>query len=593
MSITPKGMSIQEAYRLYREGKLIVNRKYQRKLVWTNEEKEMLIDSVLKGYPIPLILLAERPIIHGYGIYEILDGVQRLTSIFDFIENRVSYENRYFDVEEFTRAKNLSSSGAFSAKDREENEFIDSDLCAKLLDYQLAITIYPAMEENEMIDVFGRINSQGRQLSNQERRQAGVINEFSSLVRKISIEIRGDVSEEILKLYEMPSISMDDYRNDMNYSIKIEDIFWCNTGILGKNELRDSEDEEMIADIIASIVMEEPFPRSRIAFDEVYNEESEHYININTGILKYGSDELYKNIIYIFSILKEIIQTTDNRINSFRLRVSGQHRNSVKSSFYALFMSVYELIFEEDMLPDQYEKIMESLNNLQKKLTNSANYAKVSDRIQNIDMTKGLIRRYFIKKEKTSLKHGIGMIIDFENSLRRSKHETTRYEFKQGIITLDGKYKLDEKLIGRIICTISAIANSAQGQDGYIFIGIADEKKDSERIDEMYNSGNVVKYDKYIVGIDREIKKMKWSVDQYMRAFIDRIRNSEMDEPLKTQVMSQVDIIEYMGYSVVRIRVPKQDKLTFVGDKVFVRNNNDTKQLSNPKEILAMNEVFR
>jgi len=47
MSITPRGMSIQEAYRLYRDDKLIVNRKYQRKLVWTVEEKRSLIDSIL------------------------------------------------------------------------------------------------------------------------------------------------------------------------------------------------------------------------------------------------------------------------------------------------------------------------------------------------------------------------------------------------------------------------------------------------------------------------------------------------------------------------------------------------------------------
>lgn len=593
MSITPKGMSIQEAYRLYREGKLIVNRKYQRKLVWTNEEKQMLVDSILKGYPIPLILLAERPAIHGYGIYEILDGVQRLTSIFDFIENRFSYENKYFDVEEFTRAKNLSNDGIFSVKDREENNFIDNDLCAKLLDYQLAITIYPAMKEQQMIDVFGRINSQGRQLSNQERRQAGIMNEFSNLVRKISVEIRGDVSEEILKLYEMPSISMDDYRNDMNYSIKVEDIFWCKTGILGKNQLRDSEDEEMIADIIASIVMEEPFPRSRSAFDEVYNEESEQYLKINRAILKYGRNELYENIIYVFSILKEIIEKTDNKPNGFRIRVSGQYRNSVKSSFYALYIALYELIIKEDMLPDKYNDIMGSLTNIQKKLTNSANYAKVSDRIQNISMIKTIISRYFIKKEKTSLKHGIGMIIDFENSFRRSKHETSRYEFKQGIVSLDGKFKLDEKLITRIVYTVTAIANSAQGQDGYIFIGIADEQKDTERINKLYDTGHMVIYGKYIVGIDRELKKMKWTVDQYIRAFIARIKNSEIDEPLKTQVISQIDIIEYRGYSVIRIRIPKQNKLTFVGDKVFVRQGNNTKQLTNAKEIVAMNDMFK
>ena len=64
LSITPRGMTVTEAYRLYRSGNLLVNRKYQRKLVWTIEEKEKLIGSILRGYPIPLFLLAERPQIY-------------------------------------------------------------------------------------------------------------------------------------------------------------------------------------------------------------------------------------------------------------------------------------------------------------------------------------------------------------------------------------------------------------------------------------------------------------------------------------------------------------------------------------------------
>jgi hypothetical protein len=39
MSITPQGRSIQAMYRDYRDGKLLVNRRYQRKLVWTLDEK--------------------------------------------------------------------------------------------------------------------------------------------------------------------------------------------------------------------------------------------------------------------------------------------------------------------------------------------------------------------------------------------------------------------------------------------------------------------------------------------------------------------------------------------------------------------------
>ena len=50
-------MSVQEAYRLYREQGLYVNRKYQRKLVWSEPEKALLVESALRGFPIPLILL--------------------------------------------------------------------------------------------------------------------------------------------------------------------------------------------------------------------------------------------------------------------------------------------------------------------------------------------------------------------------------------------------------------------------------------------------------------------------------------------------------------------------------------------------------
>ncbi len=80
-------MSVQEGYRLYREQAVFVNRRYQRKLVWTESEKARLIESILSGFPIPLILLAERPRTEGAGKYEIIDGVQRLNAIFSFIEN--------------------------------------------------------------------------------------------------------------------------------------------------------------------------------------------------------------------------------------------------------------------------------------------------------------------------------------------------------------------------------------------------------------------------------------------------------------------------------------------------------------------------
>jgi hypothetical protein len=156
MSITPRGMSVQEAYRLYREGNILVNRRYQRKLVWTIPEKQRLISSILNGYPIPLILLAERPQIHGSGKYEIIDGMQRLNAIFSFIENLFAFEEKYFDTSQFTRAQQLANESVFHPVAIEKPRLSVKE-CADMLDYQLAVTIFSVMQENDITEVFGRI----------------------------------------------------------------------------------------------------------------------------------------------------------------------------------------------------------------------------------------------------------------------------------------------------------------------------------------------------------------------------------------------------------------------------------------------------
>jgi hypothetical protein len=61
----------------------------------------------------------------------------------------------------------------------------------------------------EVDEVFARINTYGHQLSDQERRQAGVQGDFPRTVREIATELRGDVSSDVLNLSQMPMISID------------------------------------------------------------------------------------------------------------------------------------------------------------------------------------------------------------------------------------------------------------------------------------------------------------------------------------------------------------------------------------------------
>lgn len=92
--------SIQSVYSWYREDRLYVNRRYQRKLVWTLEEKQKLIESILKKYPIPAILVAEKE--DKPGSFEIIDELQRLHAIVSFVETSFSsLDGKFFNLEFF------------------------------------------------------------------------------------------------------------------------------------------------------------------------------------------------------------------------------------------------------------------------------------------------------------------------------------------------------------------------------------------------------------------------------------------------------------------------------------------------------------
>jgi len=590
MSITPRGMSIQNAYRLFRDDSLIVNRKYQRKLVWTTKEKQNLIDSLIKDYPIPLILLADAS--EGASeVFEIMDGMQRLNAIFAFIENVFPVNGKYFDTNEFTRARQASEGGVFTPADQNGSDFFSPSICADILDYQLAVTIFPIKSDKQVTDIFGRINSGGKQLSAQEKRQAGMTDEFSMTIRELASEIRGDSSKTKLPLSEMPEISIDSVRADLGYALKAEEIFWCRQGVLSNRHLRDSEDEEMIADICSSIVLNEPIARSKDLFDKIYDENESEYENVRREFNSYGRDRLVEEVKVALSVLQEVIDAYSKEANALRSNVNPRSANPIKGSFFAIFMSFHRLVIVEEKTPDDYKGIMNALSGLHTKMISSAKSSTTADRIKNIDTTTGLIQRYFLKKDPPMLRHGAGLALDLENSLRRSRIETSRYECKQGFVDLSQERKLNLNLSERIIESICGIANVGPDADGFIFIGVADTEADSKRVAELDGITPIKVGSRYVVGLERERKILGYDEEQYLEIIMSDIRNSGLSDPLRSQVLSQTDYVEYKGHSVLRLRIPAQREISFVGDDVFIRENSST-ILATGKKLLAAGNIF-
>lgn len=590
MSITPKGMSIQEAYRLYRDGNLLVNRRYQRKLVWTEEEKKLLVESIMKGFPIPLILLAARPKESEISKYEIIDGVQRLNAIFSYVENAFAVGGKYFNINEFTRAKFNAEQGLFTPVSG-NTPLLSQKECADLLDYQLAITIYPASSENDITDVFGRINSGGRQLSDQEKRQAGVITPFTEMVRKIASELRGDASKEILLLSEMPEISIESRRAKQTYGLTAEEIFWCKQGILTTSDLRNSEDEEIIADIAVSVLRDQPFARSREALDSLYKQDSSIFKETHDKLAVYSVDRLTAEIKGVFSLLRETVEAVNSNPNALRSIVNPGSQNPIKTAFYAIFMAFFNLIVKEQCTPGVPKDIMGALSELQKRMQVAAHYVTTEDRGKNIDTVTGLLRKHFIKKDIPVLGHGVGLAVDFENSLRRSNIETTRYEFKQGLLSLSSSREYNGEVLKQIIETICGIANLGPEAPGYIFIGVADKKADAEKIHSLDNIVPILVGQRYVVGIDREVSRLGISQADYIERIISTIRSSELTIALKQQVLARIDVPIYKGFSVIRLTIPPQLEVSFLGSKCYVREGSSTAEVTGPK-LLAINKLF-
>lgn len=123
-------------------GKLDVRPKYQREFVYKEKQRDAVLDTVKKGFPLNVMYWMVRE----DGGYEVLDGQQRTISLGQYVNGDFSLEDRYFS--------NLT---------QEEKDHI--------LDYELMIYFCEGTDK-ERLDWFKTINIAGEKLTDQELRNA-------------------------------------------------------------------------------------------------------------------------------------------------------------------------------------------------------------------------------------------------------------------------------------------------------------------------------------------------------------------------------------------------------------------------------------
>ncbi|MCA7023371.1 MULTISPECIES: DUF262 domain-containing protein [Stenotrophomonas] len=582
--------SIQSAYGWYSNDKLIVNRRYQRKLVWTLEEKQRLIESILKKYPIPAVLVAERD--GALGSYEIIDGLQRLHAIFSFIEcSFPTLDGRYFDVQHFPTAKAGADAGKFDPNT--DAKKISQDEVGVILDYNLALSVMRGATEHEVNDVFGRINTYGHRLSDQERRQAGVQNSFSNMVRSIACTIRGDESAGIINLGKMPSISIDLPMTRHGYDVQADEVFWVRQGILRSTELRDSLDEQCIADLAACIVGGQLIERSKDALDSIYEVGTEESARIENALEVYGEDKFSQELKYCLDEILGICGCNgDEKLRD--ILFSKRNTNSFPAVFAAIFIAVHELIVKDGMRLSDYAAARKAIDGLHDRIETSRKATSPDERRKNIDTIKGLLAGAFVKDPSLSKRiYNNHAITDIESTIRRSEIETPSYELKQGMLTLAPKGRdVDANVVEKVIKTICAIANNGKGQSGTILIGVTDKDADSVQVAKLDGIKPNKVGRRYVVGVDREAKVLGISVEQYFSRWKDAVKNSSLSEPLKTSVLSSFDYNSYYGLGVIVISIPPQAEISYLNNEVYWRNGDSTELAATPVQIAGIAKRF-
>lgn len=147
--------------KIYDEGTLEIHPPFQRNPIWTDKQCSYLIDSILRGYPIPEVYLQEKVDPDGKVITVVVDGQQRIRSFLRFIENEYS-----IDETQSTRW------GGMCFDDLSEEERI------AFFKYKFVIRVLPDIDEDEIRNIFQRINRNNIALNPQELRQSTYRGDF-------------------------------------------------------------------------------------------------------------------------------------------------------------------------------------------------------------------------------------------------------------------------------------------------------------------------------------------------------------------------------------------------------------------------------
>lgn len=283
---------------------LMLSPKFQRKAIWSDDAKSYLLDTIIRGKPIPKIFIRQTLNVENrQSIREVVDGQQRLRAILSFINDgftiRKKHNNKYGGYY-FSQLSN-----------------IDPNIQSAILNYEISVDLLVNLPDNEILDIFARLNSYSVVLNEQEKINANHFSEFKILVDKLSHK-----------------------HND----------FWLENKLLTNQNILRMADATLVADVVIAMIEGIQSKKQIKPLYAKYEKEFDH----NVEDLEYKFDSTIELIKNVFN--EGLKHTPFKRIHLF----------------YTLFTSLYHTKFnlkniqrgQQEIELNKYERVKNTLTDL-------------------------------------------------------------------------------------------------------------------------------------------------------------------------------------------------------------------------------------
>lgn len=166
--------NINDFINWYHDDLLQLSPKYQRNQIWNLKAKSYLIDTIIRGLPIPQIFLRQITDVKTLKTFrEVIDGQQRLTAIIEFLSDDFA----------ISKTHNKDYAGC-------KYSDLPEEVQESILNFELSVELIKSKDDSLIYDMFSRVNTNSMTVNKQELRNAKFWGEFKVFVYKRATEWR-------------------------------------------------------------------------------------------------------------------------------------------------------------------------------------------------------------------------------------------------------------------------------------------------------------------------------------------------------------------------------------------------------------------